>query len=195
MDAVAGHPAWDNTVSMCVGESVRVRHGDPTQDGQLQLFTTEPYDGLWVPVAEAQPRLPLPWFPQRFVPRIPAVRRLCSEGPARVVAVNEVPSRAVPNGNSLGYPRARLAGPSRPVLLAPRVHEAVADAAAPPVARRYVLPPVVSDPAATVVAPLWYDYGEEGAGELGYDPLRGGCGTGRRFCCRPCRHSTRIAYC
>lgn len=75
------------------------------------------------------------------------------------MADREVPSRAGANEDSHGHPRAHPAGPSLPVILAPRVHEAVAVAAVPSAARRYVLPPVVGDSVAAVVASLWYDRG------------------------------------
>lgn len=127
-------------------------------DSLFHLFTTEPYDGFGVPVAEAQPlpRFPLPWFPQWLDPRNPAVRRPRSGGPARVVAISEAPSRPVSNRDSRVYPRDHPADLCRPVLLASRVHEAAAVVAAPSAVRLDVLYTVVGDPPAVAVALLWY---------------------------------------
>lgn len=102
-DAVAELPAWDNTVSMCVRESVRARPGEPTPDGSLQKFSTEPYDGLVLPASKAKPITRYPLRQQRWL----GGRSRHAEGvwPQVGVALGEWAHGASQPATAVGLPR------------------------------------------------------------------------------------------
>lgn len=84
------------------------------------------------------------------------MRQPRSEGPGRTVAVRKIRGSSVASRGVRGYPCARPAGPSRPVLLSAKATEA-AVVSATPATLRYVIPPAVGDPQAAESAQLWHD--------------------------------------